>query len=57
MVFRRLIFFFSKLTFSRTFRKTIRVSNSLDPEQARCFVGPDLGPNCMQILAVDDRCH
>ena len=23
-------------------------SNSLDPDQARHFVGPDLGPNCMQ---------
>ena len=27
---------------------TIRVSNSLDPDQARHFVGPDLGPNCLQ---------
>ena len=25
-----------------------RVSNSLDPDQARHFVGPDLGPNCLQ---------
>ena len=24
----------------------MRVSNSLDPDQARHFVGPDLGPNC-----------
>ena len=24
------------------------MSNSLDPDQARCFVGPDLGPNCLQ---------
>ena len=28
--------------------KTIRVSNSLDSDQARLFVGPDLGPNCLQ---------
>ena len=27
---------------------TIRVSNSLDPDQARWNVGPDLGPNCLQ---------
>ena len=27
---------------------TIRVSNSLDPDQARHYVGPDLGPNCLQ---------
>ena len=26
----------------------MRVSNSLDPDQARHFVGPDLGPNCLQ---------
>ena len=25
------------------------MSNSLDPDQARHFVGPDLGPNCLQI--------
>ena len=24
------------------------MSNSLDPDQARHFVGPDLGPNCLQ---------
>ena len=24
------------------------MSNSLDPDQARDFVGSDLGPNCMQ---------
>ena len=30
------------------FFNTIRVSNSLDPDQARHFVGPDLGPNCLQ---------
>ena len=26
--------------------KTIRVSNDLDPDQDRHFVGPDLGPVC-----------
>ena len=25
------------------------MSSSLDPDQARHFVGPDLGPNCLQI--------
>ena len=34
---------------------TIRVSNSLDPDRARHFVGPDLGPNCLQKLSADDR--
>ena len=35
-------------------RNTIRVSNSLDPYQARQNVGPDMGPNCLQRLATDD---
>ena len=56
-VFCRLLFFFlfSKSTFSKySFRNTTRVSNSLDPEQAKCFVKPDLGPNCLQKLSADD---
>ena len=50
-------FFFFKLTFSKgkSFRNTIRVSNSLDPDQARRFVRPDLGPNCLQRLSADNR--
>ena len=35
------------------FFNTIRVSNSLDPDQARHFVGPDLGPNCLKRLSAD----
>ena len=35
-------------------RVTIRVSNNLDPDQARHFVGPDLGPNSLQRLLADD---
>ena len=31
-----------------------RVSNSLDPDEAQHFVGPDLGPNCFQKLSADD---
>ena len=27
--------------------------NSLDPDQARQNVGPDLGPNCLQKLSAD----
>ena len=34
---------------------TIRVANNLDPDQARLFVGPDLGPNCLQKLSADDK--
>ena len=48
-------FFFSKsFFFENSFRNTIRVSNSLDPDQARRFVGSDLGPNCLQKLIADD---
>ena len=28
------------------FQIIISVSNSLDPDQAQCSSGPDLGPNC-----------
>ena len=37
------------------FSNAIRVSNSLDPDQARHFVGSDLGPNCLQRLSADDN--
>ena len=30
------------------------MSNSLDPDQALCFVGPDLGPNCLPRLSAED---
>ena len=36
------------------FRKTIRVSNSFDPDQAQRFVEHDLGQNCLQRLSADD---
>ena len=46
--------FFSKSTFwKNSFRNTIGVSNSLDPDQARHFVPPDLVPNCLQQLSAD----
>ena len=50
-------FFFFKLTLKKkkTLQNTIRLSNSLDPDQARCFVGPDLGPNCLHRLSADDK--
>ena len=60
MLFCRLLIFFSKSIFldffwkKKSVRNTIRVSNSLDPDQARRFVGPDLGPNCLQKLPADD---
>ena len=46
---------FSKSDFSKSsFRNTNRVSDSLDQHQAQHFVGPDLGPNCLQRLSADD---
>ena len=55
MLFCRLPIFFQNQFFSKFFfRITIIVSNSLDPDQARHFVGPDLGPNCLQKLSADD---
>ena len=31
------------------------MSNSLEPDQDRHFVGPDLGPSCLQKLSTDDK--
>ena len=47
---------FSKKNFLQNyFRNTVQVSNSLDPNQDRQNVGPDLGPNCLQRLSADDK--
>ena len=47
--------FFSKSTFQKnSFKNTIRVSKRLDTDQAQCYFGPDLGPNCLQELSADD---
>ena len=47
-------FYFSKLTSAKnSFRITIRVSNSLDSDQVRRFVGSELGSNCLQMLSAD----
>ena len=37
----------------------MKMSNSLDPDQAQRFVGPDLilGPNCLHGLSTDDTCR
>ena len=48
--------FFFKINVSKIyFRNTIRVSNSLEPDQDRHYVGPDLGPNCLQRLSAEDK--
>ena len=34
------------------------MSNSLDPDKARSeYVGPDLGPNCLQRVISSCQCH
>ena len=38
----------------KSFRNTIRVSNSLDPDQDQQNVRPDLGPNCLQRLSAGE---
>ena len=40
----------SSTDFKKKFRKTIRVSNSLNPDQDQCSVSPDLDPKCLQRL-------
>ena len=37
------------------FFNTIRVSNSLDPDQTRQNVGPDLGPNCLYRSSAENK--
>ena len=55
MHFCHLLIFFSKSTSSKSsFSDTIRVSSSLDQDQAQHFVGPDLCPNCLLRLSADD---
>ena len=39
------------------FFNNIRVSNSLDPDPARYFVGPDLDQNCFKRLKIDNKCR
>ena len=40
-----------RTVWSADFRNSTKVSNSLDQDQARLFVGPDLGPTCLQRLS------
>ena len=40
--------------FSKILSGITSVSNSLNPDQARQNVGPDLGSNCLQRLSSDD---
>ena len=54
MLFCRLLIFSKSIFSKNSFWNIIRVSNSLDPDQALHFVGPDLGPNCLQSISADN---
>ena len=49
-----MLIFQNQFFLKNSFRNTSRMPNSLDPDQARRFVGPDLGPNCLQRLSADN---
>ena len=51
-----LFFLFKIIFFLNSFKNTIRVSNSLDPDQDRHSVGPDLDPNFLHVLSADQKC-
>ena len=48
--------FFKINFFVKFFQRIPSMLNSLDPDQARHFVGPDLGPNCLQRITADNTC-
>ena len=54
MLFCRLLVFFQNQLFGKILSGISSVSSSLDSDQARHSVGPDLGPNCLQKLSADD---
>ena len=51
------VFFFKINFLQQFFRITMRLSNSLDQDQDRYFVGPDLEPKCFQRLSADNKRH
>ena len=51
----RLLTFFKINFFKNPIKNTIRLSNSLDPDQGQHSVGPDLGPDCLQRLSAGGK--
>ena len=49
-----MFFFFKIKPFRKILSEIPSVSNSLDPDQARHLVGPDLDSICLQRLTADD---
>ena len=52
---RLLVCFQNKLFFQKDLTGTLSVSNGLDTDHNRHFVGSDLNPNCLQKLSADDK--
>ena len=48
-------FFSPRLTFTKYFLNTVRVSNGKDQDQNRRSVGPARGPKCLQRLSTNDK--
>ena len=53
--FSQIPFFKIRFNYFFIFSDTIRVSNSLDPDQTYNFIGSDLDPNCLHRLSADDK--
>ena len=49
--------FFLKQLQNQLLGKILSAITSLDPDQARRIVGPDLDPNCLQMLSAYDTCR
>ena len=49
--------FFQNKLFQKNISRTLSVPNSLDSDQDRRIIGPDLGPNCLQSLSVDNKSY
>ena len=48
-------FFKKKKSFQNNLAGFHQNVNQLEPHQARNFVGPDLGPNCLQRFSADNK--
>ena len=53
--FCHLLTFFKNNFFQKNLSGKLSVSNHLDPDRDRRFVGPDLGPNYLRRLSADDK--
>ena len=55
-IFIAFFFTFIKINFfKKSLRNIIRVSNSLDLDLDPNSVSPDMGPNCLQRLSIEDK--